>query len=86
VPSTSNPEPVKQSIPTEPTRSELRVISEQVKINEDKAQDVIKQFDASLKSPELRNSTQAKFKQILPEYKKQMLQLGKAKLKEASLK
>jgi len=78
------PENSEQQFPALPTRSELRVLSEQVKATENEAKNVIEQFDANLNNREARKEAEAKFKKILPEYKEKMLQIGKAKLKEAN--
>jgi hypothetical protein len=63
-----------------PTRSELRVMSEDAKATEDQVKEVIEQFDANLDDREQRKLAQAKFKQMLPEYKENMLKIGKAQL------
>lgn len=81
--STQNLDNGEQHAPTLPTRSELKVLSDQAKSTENEVKDVIEQFDANLNNREARTEAEAKFKKVLPEYKKQMLQLGKAKLKEA---
>ncbi|MFI3199105.1 MAG: hypothetical protein QX196_12390, partial [Methylococcaceae bacterium] len=78
------PENSDQQVPALPTRSELRVLSEQAKATENEAKIVIEQFDANLNNREARAEAEAKFKSVLPEYKEKMLQLGKAKLKEAN--
>lgn len=65
-----------------PTRSELRVLSEEAKATEERAKDVIEKFDSNLSDLKNRKSAEAEFKQMLPEYKEKMLQIGKAKLKE----
>lgn len=79
-----NLENAEQQTPALPTRSELRVISEQAKTTENEAKNIIELFDANLDNPGARKDIEAKFKKILPEYKKQMLQIGKAKLKEVN--
>ncbi len=68
--------------PPLPTRSELRVISEQAKALESKAKNVIEQFDANLNNRQARKETETRFKNMLPEYKEKMLQIGKVRLKE----
>ncbi len=68
--------------PSLPTRSELRVISEQAKALESKAKNVIQQFDANLNNRQARKETETRFKNMLPEYKEKMLQIGKVRLKE----
>jgi hypothetical protein len=73
-----------QHAPALPTRSELRVISEQAKATENEVKSVIEEFDANLGNLEARKAAEAKFKKSLPEYKEKMLQLGKAKLKETN--
>jgi hypothetical protein len=73
-----------QHAPALPTRSELRVISEQAKATENEVKSVIEEFDANLGNLEARKTAEAKFKKSLPEYKEKMLQLGKAKLKETN--
>jgi hypothetical protein len=80
--STSNSDNSEQEATALPTRSELRVISEQAKTTENEAKDIIESFDANLDNRDARKDAETKFKKILPEYKKQMLQIGKAKLKE----
>ncbi|UOA08749.1 hypothetical protein [Methylobacter sp. S3L5C] len=67
-----------------PTRSELRVISEQAKALESKAKNVIEQFDDNLNNHQARKEAETQFKNMLPEYKEKMLQIGKARLKEAN--
>ena len=68
--------------PAVPTRSELRVLAEETKATEDKAKNIIGQFDANLGDRDARKEAQAKFKEMLPEYKEKMLQIGKAQLKQ----
>ncbi len=70
--------------PALPTRSEVRVLSEETKAIESDAKNVIDQFDANLSNRQLRKDAEAKFQKMLPEYKEKMLSLGKAKLKEAA--
>jgi len=70
--------------PSLPTRSELRVISEQAKALESKAKNVIQQFDANLNNRQAREEAETQFKNMLPEYKEKMLQIGKIQLKEAN--
>ena len=79
------PESGEQQIPELPTRSELRVLTEQAKATESEAKIVIEQFDANLNNREARAEAEAKFKSVLPEYKEKMLLIGKAKLKEGEL-
>jgi uncharacterized lipoprotein len=78
------PERGEQQVPVLPTRSELRVLAEQVKATDNEVKSVIEEFDANLGNLEARKAAEAKFKKSLPEYKEKMLQLGKAKLKEAN--
>lgn len=78
------PEEGKDQLISPPTRSELRDLSEKTRETEDDAKAVIEQFDANLNNPEERKETQEKFKQMLPEYKEKMIQIGKAKLKESN--
>lgn len=68
---------------SQPTRSELRVLSEQNKQSEAQAQDIIERFGQHLNDPQARQALQSEFKQLLPSYKANMLQLGKAKLQES---
>ena len=68
---------------SQPTRSELRLLSEQNKQSEAQAQDIIERFGQHLNDPQARQALQAEFKQLLPSYKANMLQLGKAKLQES---
>jgi hypothetical protein len=75
---------IKQQAPALPTRSELRVISEEAKTTQNEVTNVIEEFDANLHNREARKVAEAKFKKSLPEYKEKMLLLGKAKLKEAN--
>ena len=82
--STQNQDNGEQQAPALPTRSELRVISEQAKATENEVKNVIEEFDTNLGNLEARKVAEAKFKKSLPEYKEKMLQLGKAKLKEAN--
>jgi hypothetical protein len=70
--------------PALPTRSERRVISEQAKAIESKAKNVIQQFDANLNNRQAREEAETRFKNMLPEYKEKMLQIGKVRLKEAN--
>ena len=65
-----------------PSRSELRVISEETKAAEEHAKNIIDKFDNNLNDRGQRKVAEAEFKQMLPEYKEKMLQLGKAQLKE----
>lgn len=65
-----------------PSRSELRVLSEEAKSIENSAQRDIERFDNSLGNQQERNAVQNEFKAMLPEYKEKMLQIGKAKLAE----
>ena len=69
-------------LPQPPSRSELRVMSEEAKATEEQAKGVIEQFDMNLNDREQRKLAEAKFKNMLPEYKEKMLQLGKAQLQE----
>ena len=78
------PERGEQQVPVLPTRSELRVLAEQVKATDNEVKSVIEEFDANLGNLEARKAAEAKFKKSLPEYKEKMLQLGKAKLKETN--
>lgn len=73
------PEPLKL-----PTRSEVRVLSEDTKAIESDAKNVIGKFDDNLSNRQIRKEAEAEFKKMLPEYKEKMLLLGKAKLKEAA--
>lgn len=73
------PEPMKL-----PTRSEVRVLSEDTKAIENDAKNVIGKFDDNLNNRQIRKEAEAEFKKMLPEYKEKMLLLGKAKLKEAA--
>jgi hypothetical protein len=68
--------------PKTATRSELRVLAEQARIDEEKAGDYIERFNDNLGNPQARKEVQEQFKKLLPEYKERMLQLGKAKLKQ----
>ena len=70
-------------LPKTPTRSELKLITEEAKVDEAQLKDVIKDFDANLNNKQARKEAEANLKAILPEYKEKMLQIGKAKLKEA---
>ncbi|WP_262966155.1 hypothetical protein [Methylobacter psychrophilus] len=70
--------------PALPTRSELRVISEQAKAIESKAKNVMQQFDANLNNRQAREEAETQFKDMLPEYKEKMLKIGKVRLKEAN--
>lgn len=65
-----------------PSRSELRVISEETKTAEEHAKNLIDKFDNNLNDLGQRKAAEAEFKQMLPEYKEKMLQLGKAQLKD----
>lgn len=76
---TSDPE---RQEPVPPSRSELRVMSEEAKVVEAQAKTVIQQFDMNLNNIEQRKAAEAKFKSMLPEYKEKMLQLGKAQLQQ----
>jgi hypothetical protein len=71
--------------PEVPTRSELRVLSEQAKATEKEVKGMIEEFDTNLANREARQVAEDKLKNTLPEYKEKMLQLGKAKLKEKNL-
>jgi len=62
------------------TRSELRVMEEETKNKEEEVRDLIKQFDANLDNPEGRRSAEEAMQKVLPEYKKNMLSVGKEKL------
>ncbi|CAD6882343.1 hypothetical protein [Methylomonas albis] len=63
-----------------PSRSELRVMSEETKATEEQAKRVIERFDENLNNREQRKVAETEFKNMLPEYKAKMLQLGKAQL------
>lgn len=69
---------------TLPTRSELRVLSEDVEAKNNEVNEVIEQFDDNLNNRQVRKEAEVKFKQILPEYKEKMMLIGKSKLKEAN--
>lgn len=68
--------------PVTPNRSELRVMSEEAKEAESSVKNVIERFDANLSDRQAREAAQNEFKAMLPDYKENMLQIGKAKLKE----
>lgn len=68
------------AVPDQPTRSELRVLSEQNRQTQVKAKEIIARFEQHLKEPRERQALQAEFKQLLPGYKANMLRLGKAQL------
>ena len=83
--SVQNPKDSGQPLmPASPTRSELRVITEQAKATEEKVQNIIMEFDANINVRNARKLAEDKFKKQLPEYKEKMLLIGKAKLKENS--
>ncbi len=69
-----------QQTPQLPTRSELRVLTEETKATEANAQQVIERFDSNLSDPAQRKIAQDEFKQMLPGYKEKMLQIGKSQL------
>ncbi|OAI20046.1 hypothetical protein A1359_21420 [Methylomonas lenta] len=69
---------------TLPTRSELRVLSEDVDAKNNEVNEVIEQFDDNLNNRQVRKEAEVKFKQMLPEYKEKMMLIGKSKLKEAN--
>lgn len=69
---------------TLPTRSELRVLSEDVDAKNNDANEVIEQFDDNLNNRQMRKEAEVKFKQMLPEYKEKMMLIGKSKLKEVN--
>lgn len=73
-------EPPKTQIPT---RSELRVLTEQTKATEADTRHLIELFDANLDNRAVRAQTQSEFNKMLPAYKEKMLKIAKAKLKEA---
>lgn len=62
------------------TRSELRVLEEETKNKEEEVRDLIQQFDANLDNPEGRRLAEDALQKVLPEYKKNMLAVGKEKL------
>ncbi|MEY3289141.1 MAG: hypothetical protein RLZZ419_1383 [Pseudomonadota bacterium] len=81
--STQNLDNNEKKAPALLTRSERRVISEQAKAMEIEAKNVIQQFDANLNNRLARKEAENRLKNMLPEYKKKMLLIGKAQLKEA---
>lgn len=62
------------------TRSELRVLDEERKYKEEEVRDLIQQFDANLDNPEGRRAAEEALQKVLPEYKENMLAVGKEKL------
>jgi hypothetical protein len=76
-------EALKKRPPAPPTRSELRVLSEDAKKTESAVQGIIKAFAARPDDRQARKDAEDKFKKLLPGYKEKMLLVGKAKLNEA---
>ena len=66
------------------SRSELRVLAEHNKASEAQAQAIIESFSQHLEDPLERQSLENEFKRLLPVYKANQLELGKAKLREVS--
>lgn len=81
-PAIITPEKTPLPVSVAPTRSELRVLTEQAKATEQDVQNVIGIFDANLANPQARKQAETSFKKMLPEYKEKMLLIGKSKLKE----
>ena len=74
---------VQPPMPARPSRSELRVLAEENRHSEAKAQDIIERFDQHLDDPQGRKALQAEFNRLLPAYKANMLKLGKAQLQSS---
>ncbi|MDD5125543.1 hypothetical protein [Methylovulum sp.] len=78
---TSSVKDIENQLQTLPTRSELRVLSEEVKVTENEVKEIIEQFGENLDNRQARKETEVRFKQMLPEYKEKMMLLGKSKMK-----
>lgn len=71
--------------PPAPTRSELRVMAEKNRDIEARAHELMRRFSEHLDDEQQRKALQAEFKRLLPAYKANMLQLGKARLRHETV-
>lgn len=73
--------PAREGDHAPPTRSELRVMSEEAKAAEGAMKTIVDRFDANLSDRSAREAAESDFKALLPEYKEKMLEIGKARLR-----